>query len=334
MQKKSYSNHLNNMVEKDNLVCSTNQKGITLIALIITIIVMLILVAVAVRAAVNSGLFGHAKNATQKWADEQRKETNIGNGPIEIGGKTYDSIDDYLDEIKEGDLPPKHPDQSAENNDIGIGTDGKPVNLDLWRYTLQEDQTYRLSSNEYYDKWATYVGYKSGYIGPITETGEIIGTVPQYIINSETGMALPITSLNSTFNFRDDIIKAPLLPEGIRNTNNMFQNCTKLSTVELPNDFETIGENMFRDCRNLNNFVIPDSVTSIGDYAFFDCTSLSSINIPNNVTTMGDRVFAHWTELQTINCQSSEKTSGWHEKWSNYNYSIPCEATVNWGVSM
>ena len=56
-----------------------NQRGITLIALIITIIVMLILVAVAVRAAINSGLFGHAGNATNKWAEAQKSEANIGN---------------------------------------------------------------------------------------------------------------------------------------------------------------------------------------------------------------------------------------------------------------
>ena len=66
-----------------------NQKGITLIALIITIIVMLILVAVVVRTAINSGLFGHAKNATGKWADEQRKEGEIGNGKITIDGTEY-----------------------------------------------------------------------------------------------------------------------------------------------------------------------------------------------------------------------------------------------------
>lgn len=53
------------------------QSGITLIALIITIIVMLILVAVTVRTAVNSGLFGHAKNATEQWAAEEKKELNI-----------------------------------------------------------------------------------------------------------------------------------------------------------------------------------------------------------------------------------------------------------------
>ena len=55
-----------------------NQKGITLIALIITIIVMLILVAVAVTTAVQSGLFGHAGNATQGWknSEENRMTTN------------------------------------------------------------------------------------------------------------------------------------------------------------------------------------------------------------------------------------------------------------------
>ena len=56
-----------------------NNSGITLIALIITIIVMLILVAVTVNTAVNSGLFGHAKNATQGWKSEEEKESNIGN---------------------------------------------------------------------------------------------------------------------------------------------------------------------------------------------------------------------------------------------------------------
>ena len=51
-------------------------KGITLIALVITIIVMLILVAVTINLAVNGGLFGYAKNAseqTQLALDEENK---------------------------------------------------------------------------------------------------------------------------------------------------------------------------------------------------------------------------------------------------------------------
>lgn len=45
-----------------------NQKGITLVALVITIIVLLILAGVAITLAVNHGdLFNHANNAATKW---------------------------------------------------------------------------------------------------------------------------------------------------------------------------------------------------------------------------------------------------------------------------
>ena len=51
-----------------------NEKGITLIALIITVIVMLILVAVTINVALNGGLFTKAKNAstqTQRQVDKE-----------------------------------------------------------------------------------------------------------------------------------------------------------------------------------------------------------------------------------------------------------------------
>lgn len=51
-----------------------NKKGITLIALIITIIVMLILVGVTVTVAINGGLFQKTKEAANKTQIEQEKE--------------------------------------------------------------------------------------------------------------------------------------------------------------------------------------------------------------------------------------------------------------------
>ena len=53
-----------------------NQKGITLVALVITIIVMLILVAVSVTVAINGGLFTQAKEASNKWEDESQIEAD------------------------------------------------------------------------------------------------------------------------------------------------------------------------------------------------------------------------------------------------------------------
>ena len=51
-----------------------NQKGITLIALIITIIVMLILVGVTINVALNGGLFNKAEEATTKTKIAQIQE--------------------------------------------------------------------------------------------------------------------------------------------------------------------------------------------------------------------------------------------------------------------
>lgn len=52
------------------------EKGITLVALIITIIVMLILVAVSVAVLVDSDLIGTAENAGEEWeaADDQMED--------------------------------------------------------------------------------------------------------------------------------------------------------------------------------------------------------------------------------------------------------------------
>ena len=69
-------------------------KGITLIALIITIVVMLILVAVSVNVIIKSNLIGTAEKATNKYKTASEEESK--GGVIEIDGKKYNSIEDYM----------------------------------------------------------------------------------------------------------------------------------------------------------------------------------------------------------------------------------------------
>lgn len=64
-----------------------DQKGITLIALVITIIVMLILVSVTITMAVNGGLFGYAKNAAVGTNEAMAAEQELGSGKIKVEGK-------------------------------------------------------------------------------------------------------------------------------------------------------------------------------------------------------------------------------------------------------
>ena len=82
------------------------QKGITLIVLIITIIVMLILVATTISLTLNTGLFEKASEATNKWKVAQEEEKEASKGKVEIDGVEYNTIDEYLETLKENESQP------------------------------------------------------------------------------------------------------------------------------------------------------------------------------------------------------------------------------------
>lgn len=69
-------------------------KGITLVALIITIVVMLILVAVSVNISIKSNLIGVAEKTTEGYKKASEDESK--GSKIVIGGVEYSNVDEYL----------------------------------------------------------------------------------------------------------------------------------------------------------------------------------------------------------------------------------------------
>ena len=61
----------------------------------------------------------------------------------------------------------------------------------------------------------------------------------------------------------------------------VFQGCTKLIAVDLPDGLTEISEEAFRDCTSLEEAVVPASVTAIRDSAFKGCKALKEVNINN-----------------------------------------------------
>ena len=93
---KGYNKKEKNIRKGEKQMKMKNEKGITLIALVITIIVMLILVAVTVNVALNGGLIGKTQEAKTKTEEAQIQERDILTGRIKIGDIWYDSLDEYL----------------------------------------------------------------------------------------------------------------------------------------------------------------------------------------------------------------------------------------------
>ena len=94
-------------------------KGITLIALVITIIVMLILVGVTISMALNGGLFGYAKKAARDTESQKQLEQELASGAVTIDGVKYDSMQDYMNGFPSG-TPKAKPIDEVEKTENGI----------------------------------------------------------------------------------------------------------------------------------------------------------------------------------------------------------------------
>ena len=90
----------------------------------------------------------------------------------------------------------------------------------------------------------------------------------------------------------------------------MFEGCSSLNSIEIPNSVTSIGDSAFDGCSSLNSIEIPNSVTSIGRRAFQVCINLNSIEISNSVTSIGWKVFEGCSSLNSIEIPNSVTSIG------------------------
>ena len=283
-------------------------KGITLIALIITIIVMLILVGITINVVLNSNILGSAKNAGKKWKDEAQKEA--GNMTITMDGVEYASIEDYIQgnriydpegwemawtcadggewsstinkgETAEGDMVAKlykTGNKITPSNSYFTGEEGDEYHLVIEGIGIMGN----LMTKDEYDN--------------VTARGWQESTGMLYEGSSDTCIMMYVSKV--------------IVGEGIKNIGaGAFDTGTELNNVILPNSITSIGKGAFTGCTSLVSITIPSSVTSIGEEAFL-CSSLTSITIPDSVTSIGDSAFNQCTSLASITIPNSVTSIG------------------------
>jgi hypothetical protein len=86
-----------------------------------------------------------------------------------------------------------------------------------------------------------------------------------------------------------------------------FENCTGLTSIDIPDSVTSIGDYAFYGCSNLTSIDIPDSVASIGYEAFLGCTRMISIDIPDSVTSIGDFAFNGCNSLTDVYYSGSKE---------------------------
>ena len=92
--------------------------------------------------------------------------------------------------------------------------------------------------------------------------------------------------------------------------NYAFNECSKLTSVTIPDGVTNIGNYAFRYCSKLTSVTIPDSVTSIGNDAFYYCSGLTNVAIPDGVTSIGNSAFYYCYGLTNLTIGASVKNIG------------------------
>ena len=265
-----------------------NHKGITLIALIITIIVMLILVGVTVSIAINGGLFSAAKDAASRTQIAKEKEQ------IMAGYSAYQMV---RMQGEEANL------EVAGATVTGNETDG-------WIITFEETgNTYKLYPDgriekieeevleELTDIYVTL--YKDGTLGFSNNQDKIVGKD----VSEEYG-----NIKGKTFNYygneapwradKDNIIIVEIQNEIVPNeTAYWFYDCTNVTKINNIANLNTSNVTdmsyMFGECENLTDLNLKNLKTNkvtkmLGMFSY--CGSLTELDLSNfdtsNVTNM------------------------------------------------
>lgn len=240
------------------------KRGITLIALVITIVVLLILAGVAIATLTgNNGILTRAteaKNKTEQTSTEEELQLAVQgswgtNGKIDIG-----SLNENFKKID--------------------GISGLPISKLPNRISLK-NETYQIDENGEISKVQ-----KEEYREITTEESEKIGIY----VDDEGILQVNEEVLNNYLQNNNGKLIIPSAIDGkeIKILSQTLQNNTNLKNVTLSLGLVDIQWGAFQNCTNLQECNIPEGVTHIGNYVFNN-TNITSIFIPSTVTNIENK---------------------------------------------
>ena len=89
-----------------------------------------------------------------------------------------------------------------------------------------------------------------------------------------------------------------------------FENCSNLTTIEIPGTVSTLGNYAFRYCTSLEAITIPENAVNLGSGAFWGCSSLVDVDLRTKSTTLPDSFFYACTSLSDITIPAAVSSLG------------------------
>ena len=165
-----------------------------------------------------------------------------------------------------------------------VAAQATPLMAQQYDYDFQVGQLfYKKQKDVIHKSWVTVVPQKSSKPHYSNElTGTI--TIPATVVNGGNTYIVKIIGRNA------------------------FEDCSRLTSINIPNGVWTIRPSAFENCSGLTSIYLPNSVTSIEARAFYNCSGLTSINIPSGLIVIEADAFSRCSGLTSITLPNSVKT--------------------------
>lgn len=288
-------------------------KGITIVALVVTIVIMLILVGVTVTIAINGGLIGTAKDSKEEtrytqvlaekemWEQEER--------PTERFGIKSETLEDLITRLENEKLLTKK--EAEEVRRDGMTTIAKKwlvfgarknvADASLWEYKL--------------DKKTNLVTITK-YLGVMDDLTEL--TIPNFLLID--GKEYRVTKIEghdawqAIANFNGNVI----ISKGITEIGKAsFNGANKITGVEIPDSVTLISDYAFQYCKSLTKIEIPGTVKKIGNWwgnvngqIFNGCSNLKEVILEEGIEEISERAFDSCSKVKEWKLPKSLKRIG------------------------
>ena len=279
-------------------------KGITLIALVITIIVLLILAGVTIASlSGDNGIIARGVEAKEK----SKIGEVIDSARLEIAEKQLLKEDSNITEEElKNILVPKYGQIENLESLVSIN-DAILTTIDNYKIPVKDIYECKIQAvrNPSMFEFDVQNGLINGIKQEFLETGSngfLKEPVDILVIPNQIGG----NQVKSVKNIRISNVNKIIVEEGIEELGfAAFANCYSLTNISLPKSLKHIGESAFCDCRSLSYINIPNEVEKIDYYAFGGCKALKEVVIPKNVRFIGRSIFDNCSGLQNVKIEAS-----------------------------
>lgn len=129
-----------------------------------------------------------------------------------------------------------------------------------------------------------------------TIKGDIV--IPQYVEYDEK--MYPVRAIGQLAFLNCTKITSVNLPEGILCLiGECFRGCSGLTSINLPDGITELGSNCFSGCSKLTTITLPSTLRYLDQFVF-DGTGIENIIIPDSVIAIGSGCFRNCTKLKSV----------------------------------